>query len=65
MTLTIKQQIDGLRAYGEYQEAQIEALRKRFPGVSPGWVSEEVFTCAYNARRARVEASNLEAAGEN
>jgi hypothetical protein len=42
MTLTIKEQIDGLLAYAEYQEAQAEALRKRFPGVMPRrWASED------------------------
>jgi hypothetical protein len=34
MTLTIKDQIDGLLAYAEYQEAQIEALCERTPACA-------------------------------
>ena len=33
MTLTIKEQIEGLLAYAEYQEAQAKALCERHPGV--------------------------------
>jgi hypothetical protein len=73
MTLTIKEQIDGLLAYAEYQEAQAEALCERFWGKSRGiigpnvmmmppmisWFSEEISTCEDQARRARVEARKL------
>ena len=60
MTLTIKEQIDGLLAYAEYQEAQAKALCERHPGVRSEWVADEINAVSMNAIHARREARKLQ-----
>jgi len=60
MTLTIKDQIDGLLAYAEYQEAQAKALCERHPGVRSEWIADDIDAANMNAIHARREARKLQ-----
>ena len=63
MTLTIKEQIDGLLAYAEYQEAQAKALCERHPGVRSEWTADDInaaIKICTNALEARREARKLQ-----
>jgi hypothetical protein len=60
MTLTIKEQIDGLLAYAKYQEAQAKALCDRHPGVPSEWIAVDINAAKMNAIHARREARILQ-----
>jgi hypothetical protein len=51
MTLTIKEQIDGLLAYAEYQEAQSQGALRAPPQCASEWIRIRLLMNAIRARR--------------